>query len=72
MINSSDRLNVQRVGRILRHKTPVLIFPYYVDTREEEIIKDVTSGYNPELITVVDCTKPLDLLVEGIELKKYI
>ena len=72
MINSSDRLNIQRVGRILRHKSPVLIFPYFVDTREEEIVKDVTAGYNTELITEIDCTNPINLLVKGVELKKYI
>ena len=72
MINSSDRLNIQRVGRILRHKSPVLIFPYFVNTREEEIVKDVTSGYNPELITEVDCTNAANLIVNAVELKKYI
>lgn len=45
MINSSARLNVQKVGRILRHKKPILIFPYYVATREEEIIKGIVETY---------------------------
>ena len=72
MINSSDRLNIQRVGRILRHKFPVLIFPYFVNTREEEIVKDVTSGYNPELITELDCPNAASLIVNTVELKKYI
>ena len=60
------------VKRLLRHKSPVLIFPYFVDTREEEIVKDVTAGYNTELITEIDCTNPINLLVKGVELKKYI
>lgn len=72
MINSSDRLNIQRVGRILRHKSPVLVFPYFVDTREEEIVKDVTSGYNPELVTELDCTSAPSLIVNVIELRKYL
>ena len=72
MINSSDRLNIQRVGRILRHKSPVLIFPYFVETREEEIVKEVTSGYNPELITELDCTDVASLIVNAVELKNYI
>lgn len=72
MINSSDRLNIQRVGRILRHKEPVLIFPYFVYTREEEIVKEVTTGYNPELIVELDCTKTPDLIVNANEFKKYI
>lgn len=53
MINSSDRLTVQRIGRLMRHKSPVLIFPYFVDTREQEIVNEITKDYNPELITVL-------------------
>lgn len=50
MINSSDRITIQRIGRILRHKEPVLIFPYYVYTREQEIINKMLTNYNPELV----------------------
>ena len=38
------------VKRLLRHKSPVLIFPYFVDTREQEIMKEITKDYNPDLI----------------------
>lgn len=38
------------VKRLLRHKSPVLIFPYFVDTREQEIMEEITKDYNPELI----------------------
>ena len=51
MINASDRITVQRIGRILRHKKPVLIFPYYVNSREQEIVEEIIKDYNPELIT---------------------
>ena len=54
MINSSDRLNIQRQGRILRHKSPVLIFPYFANTREQEIVDEIAKNYNPELITTLD------------------
>lgn len=60
------------VKRILRHKSPVLIFPYYINTRESEIIKDVISGYNPELITELDCTNAVDTMIHVNELKNYI
>lgn len=50
MINSSQRLSIQKIGRILRHKEPVLIFPYFIESREEEIIKEIVQDYNPELI----------------------
>lgn len=54
MINSSDRLNIQRQGRLLRHKTPVLIFPYFIHSREQEIINDIIKDYNPELVVKLD------------------
>lgn len=54
MINSSLRMIVQRSGRIYRHKKPVLIFPYFVDTREEEIVDGIIKEYNPELVHVVE------------------
>ena len=54
MINSSERMQVQKIGRALRHKEPVLIFPYYVYTREAEIVKDIVEGYNPMLVEKLD------------------
>jgi len=53
MLNSSDRLNIQRQGRLLRHKSPVLIFPYYVNTREEEIINIIKENSNSNLISII-------------------
>lgn len=54
MINSSQRMSLQRIGRILRHNEPVLIFPYWMHTREEEIINELIKGYDPELIVRVN------------------
>lgn len=65
MINSSDRLNIQRQGRLLRHKSPVLIFPFFVHTREQEIINDIIKDYNPDLVIRMD-------EVNVNEIKKYI
>lgn len=53
-LNSSETMIKQKLGRILRHPDPVLIIPYYVGTREEEIVKDMLEDYNPELVTVVE------------------
>jgi superfamily II DNA or RNA helicase len=53
MLNSSDKLVCQRIGRILRHKKPILILPYYKDTREAEILDDILASYNKESIHVV-------------------
>lgn len=37
-ISSSDNRIAQRLGRILRHEHPVLIIPFYSDTREADIV----------------------------------
>ena len=50
MLNSSDRMIFQRLGRILRHKEPVIIIPYYKNTREEEIVVKMIENYNKDLI----------------------
>lgn len=60
-INSSDRLTIQRHGRILRHKKPILIIPYFVNTREEEIVKQMLNNYNPELIQTITDIKNIKL-----------
>ena len=49
-LSSSDIVTCQRVGRSLRHPEPILIMPYYIGTREEEIINKIIKDYNPEFI----------------------
>ena len=53
-LNSSEIIVKQRIGRILRHPKPVIIVPYYKDTREEELIKKMVQDYNPELIHIIN------------------
>lgn len=53
-LNSSEVVVKQRVGRILRHKSPIIIIPYFKDTREEELVEKMIEEYNPELIHVVE------------------
>ena len=50
-IGSSEIVEAQRLGRLLRHPNPLLIIPYYVGTREEEIVAKMLRNYNPTLIT---------------------
>ena len=38
MLSASNRLILQRIGRILRHSNPIIIIPYYTNTRDEEIV----------------------------------
>ena len=51
-LNSSERMQVQKVGRLLRHSSPVIYIPYFRDTREEEIVNKMLENYNKELISV--------------------
>ena len=60
-INSSETINIQRQGRLLRHKKPVIIIPYYRGTREHEIVKDIIKDYNKDLIKVVNNFKDIKL-----------
>jgi superfamily II DNA or RNA helicase len=53
-LNSSETIVKQRMGRLLRHPSPVLIIPYYKDTREEELVKEMMKDYNPKLIVEVN------------------
>lgn len=60
-LNSSDRIIKQRLGRILRHKKPVIIIPYFKDTREEELVQIMLEDYNPELVTTIKDIKNIQL-----------
>lgn len=43
---SSSEISVQqREGRLLRHKEPVMIIPYFAGTREEELAKEYIEGF---------------------------
>lgn len=53
-LNSSERMIKQKLGRLLRHPNPIIIIPYFVGTRDEEIVKTMCEDYNPELIKVVN------------------
>ena len=52
-INSSEILVKQKNGRVLRHKEPVIIIPYYKNTREEELVVKMIENYNKDLIQVI-------------------
>lgn len=51
-INASEVMQVQKVGRELRHKDPILIIPYFKYTREDDIVRKWMEGFNKELIEV--------------------
>lgn len=49
-LSSSETVQVQRTGRSLRHKSPVIIIPYFKDTREQEIVEKQLEGFNKNYI----------------------
>ena len=58
-INSSEIMVKQKNGRILRHKKPIIIIPYYVKTREEELVQKMLLNYNPSLIININDLKDI-------------
>lgn len=56
-LNGSEKLGIQRIGRTLRHEKPILIVPFFKNTRDEEIVKKMFVGYNKERII---CTANLN------------
>lgn len=60
-LNSSETIVKQRMGRLLRHPNPILIIPYFINTREEELINTMKEDYNPNLIHVIHNIKEIKI-----------
>ena len=52
-LSSSELMMPQRQGRLLRHKEPVIIVPYFKGTREEEIVEKAFADYDKSFIKVI-------------------
>lgn len=52
-LSSSEIIQVQRCGRLLRHKKPVIIVPYFDSTREAEIVQKMFENYDKKYIKVI-------------------
>lgn len=53
-LNSSEIIVKQRIGRILRHKKPIIIIPYFKNTREEELLETMLEEYTKETIKIIN------------------
>ncbi len=62
--SSSEICSAQRVGRSLRHKSPVIILPYYEATREEEIVNTMIESFKEESIHTIHSLKELDEFIQ--------
>lgn len=45
---------IQKMGRLLRHKEPIIIIPYFKNTRDEEIVNKMMIQYNSENVQTVE------------------
>ena len=52
-LSSSEIIVPQRIGRSLRHPSPVIIVPYYKGTREEEIVAKMFADYDKRFIKYI-------------------
>lgn len=53
-LNSSETIVKQRTGRLLRHEKPIIIIPYFKNTRDEELVKLMIEDYNKDLIKIIN------------------
>ena len=60
-LNSSEIIVKQRNGRLLRHKSPIIIIPYYKNTREEELITKMLEEYNKDSVKTINNIKNIQL-----------
>lgn len=60
-LNSSNTIIKQRMGRLLRHKNPIIIIPYFVNTREKELVNKMLENYNPSLVTIINDYKKIKI-----------
>lgn len=60
-LSSSDIVIKQRFGRSLRHKSPIIIIPYFRHTREEEIAYKMIEEYDKTSIVHINNYKQIKL-----------
>lgn len=60
-VNASEIMTIQKVGRILRHKQPIVIIPYYKNTREQELVINMLENFNKDNIKLLTDLKDLKL-----------
>lgn len=59
-VNTSKTMQIQKTGRLLRHKSPIIIIPYFLYTREEEIVNKWLQDFNENLIHKLNGIEDLD------------
>ena len=62
--SGSEVIGVQRLGRSLRHKSPIIIMPYYEGTREEEIVESMIKDFNKDAIKVIHSLEEFNEIIK--------
>ena len=62
--SASETIGPQRIGRSLRHKSPIIIMPYYEGTREQEILEEMLKDFNKESIATIHSLEALDATIK--------
>lgn len=60
-LNSSEIITKQRSGRLLRHKEPIIIVPYFNTTREEELVTKMIAEYPQQSIVKINSVSEIKL-----------
>lgn len=62
--SSSEVIGPQRLGRSLRHKSPIIIMPYYEGTREQEILENMIKDFNKDAIYTIHSIAELEEFIK--------
>ena len=60
--SSSEVIGPLRLGRSLRHKSPIIIMSFYEGTREQEILENMIKDFNKDAIYTIHTLGELDEL----------
>ena len=60
-LNASEILSQQKFGRLLRHPKPIVIIPYFKDTRDEELKDKMLKDYDNSMIKEITDIKDIKL-----------
>lgn len=60
-LNSSEIITKQRMGRLLRHKFPVIILPYFKGTREEDLVFKMIQEYPRDAVCRINSINEIKL-----------
>ena len=60
-LDNEDRPFIQKSGRALRAKEPILLVFYYKGTRDEEYLEKILEGIEPEHVRIVTDVDEIDI-----------